>query len=69
LCQGTTLQAAEKIALATVSYQGMTSVMPQSVQNRRLALAAVGLSTLRQDFFSSLFSRADQALDFDPRGL
>jgi hypothetical protein len=40
LCQGTTLQTAEKVSLAAVSYQGMTLVMPQSVQNRRRALEA-----------------------------
>jgi hypothetical protein len=50
------LQAAEKLALATVLYQGMTLVVPQSVQNRRRALAPVLPSTFRKDFFSSLFS-------------
>jgi hypothetical protein len=33
LRQGTTSEAAEKVALADGSYQGMTSVMPQDVEN------------------------------------
>jgi hypothetical protein len=52
-----TLEAAEKVALADGSYQGMTSVMPQDVEN------TTGLQPLwfvlngEDDFFSSLFSR------------
>jgi len=51
-------EAAEKVAFATASYQGMTLVVPQSVQNKRRALAPVIRSTLRKAFFRSLGSRA-----------
>jgi|GEM_PF-5326048 len=51
-------QAAEKPAFATGLYQGMTLVMAKSLANKRRALAPVRLSTVRNDFFRGLFSRA-----------
>jgi len=70
LYQGTTSQLAEKLVSATDSYQGMTLVMPQRVENWVRALAPAIVSIVNNVFFRSLFSRADKPFIFDvPSGL
>jgi len=66
LYQGTTSQLAEKLVSATDSYQGMTLVMPQRVENWLRALAPAIVSIANNVFFRSLFSRAGKAFNFDP---
>jgi len=74
LYQGTTSpaaeQAAEKLAFEIGSYQGMTLVMQQSVDNKRGALQAAEECRLRDVLKGHGFSRADKPFIFgSPRGL
>jgi hypothetical protein len=59
LRQGMTPQSSEKLASATGSYPGTTSVVPFGVEKYVRALASERISQKPdRDFFSSLFRRA-----------